>query len=197
MCKPFFSLLLLLFPLALNAQQPLSDPELTGAALVVADDAILMLEWGADHAAQESTLPNAPEPWLAELRTANDDKDALLMGVYEQKRVPKPERPLAGGAVWNKKFIAVHAAFLGSIVCDTELTHQGLAHHNCVEANPNLGSHPSRGRIYRQNILAFSAVSGLDWVTAKTRIPYLPYIGPVVGTVVHLRAGSKWLAQCW
>ncbi|MGA8762206.1 MAG: hypothetical protein WB562_04875 [Candidatus Sulfotelmatobacter sp.] len=197
MCKPFFSLLLL-FPLAVKAQQPQSDSELTAGALFVAEDAVLVLASGTDDITIENTLPNAPEPWRAEQRTANDDddKDALLTGVYEQ-RVPKPERPLAGGAVWNKKFVAVHAAFLGSIVYDTELTHQGIAHHNCAEANPNLGSHPSRGKIYRQNIPAFSAVSGLDWVTAKTGIPYLPYIGPVVGTVVHLTAGSKWLGQCW
>ena len=196
MCKQIF--FLLLFALALNAQQPQSYPESTDPASFVPDDAIPKLALRPDHPVEGSTLPNAPEPRLTGPRTGKEE-DPLPAITYEPKRVKEkePEPPITGAGVWNKKFIAVHAAFLGSIVYDAELTHQGLAHHNCVEANPNLGSHPSRAEIYRENVVAFGAINGLDWFAAKIKIRYLPYIGPVVGTVVHLTAGSKWLAQCW
>ena len=53
-----------------------------------------------------------------------------------------------------------------------------------------------RGEMCRENVLAFGAISEFDWFRAKTKSA-IPYIGPAVGTVVHLTAGSEWLAQCW
>ncbi len=137
-----------------------------------------------------SGMPNAPEPGAGL---------APAVAVY-QPNAHRPPEPAAvrDQKVFNKKFIAAHAVLLGSIVYDAELTHQGLAHHECVEANTYLGPHPSRAELYRQNLLAFGAVGGLDWVAAKfIKIPYLPYVTPGVESVVHLRGGSKWLTQCW
>ena len=100
--------------------------------------------------------------------------------------------------VFNKKFIAAHTAFLGSIIYDAQTTHQGLAHHKCVEANPYLGVRPSRGEVYKQNLLTFGAISRLDWATARfIKIPYIPYVTPIVETTVHIQGGSKWLTECW
>ena len=191
---------LLLLPLTLNAQQPQKNPGFADPALLIAANANSVPASVPTHTTQASMLPNAPEPQPPKPRTVsftNTDVDALPTGAYEPKRAQRPEPAVTSGEIWNKEFIAVHAAFLGSIVYDAELTHQGLAHHNCAEANPNLGSHPSRGQIYRENMLAFSAISGFDWLIAKAKIPYIPYIGPAVGSAIHLTAGSKWLAQCW
>jgi hypothetical protein len=186
------ALILLLFPLALAAQQPQANLQLSRASLFIADDADLSLPFRADYGSDRSALPNAPEPPDAlSFREASP-----LTGVYEPSRVTAPEAP-ARRTVWNKKLIVAHAVFLGSIVYDAELTHQGLAHHNCEEGNASLGTHPSRGELYRKNMLSFGAISGIDWFTNKTKMRYLPYLGPVVGSAVHLVGGSKWLAECW
>jgi hypothetical protein len=52
---------------------------------------------------------------------------------------------LTNHEVLDKKFWVAHGLFLDSIIYDAELTHQGLAHHRCVEGNINLGQRPSRG----------------------------------------------------
>jgi hypothetical protein len=176
----------LLFPLAIGAQQTQSNPGLTGAGLFFADEANLAFESASGHATGTDALPNTPGP-----------ESAPAAAVYEPQKPKWPLPSLERGNVVNKKFLLAHAAFLGSIVYDAELTHGGLAHHKCVESNPSLGTHPSRGEIYEQNMLVFSAVTGLDWVTAKLRIRYLPYVSPIVGSAVHFTGGSKWLTECW
>jgi hypothetical protein len=142
---------------------------------------------------EATTLPNAPA-----LRTVNNnDAEGLSVAVYEPKPSKPPEPAIERDRVFNKKFIAVHAAYLGSIVYDTELTHEGLAHHKCVESNTSLGTHPSRAEMYGQNMLAFGAISSLDWLTRKLKIRYLPYVTPVAGSAIHFTGGSKWLTECW
>jgi hypothetical protein len=183
MCWQISSLLLfLLFPLALKAQQPQD--------LITYDSNLAVAARTVDTTA-DNRLPEAPA-W-------RDEAEATPASLYVQP-LSKADgsRPAAMyKGIWNKKFIAVNAAFLGSIVYDVELTHQGLAHHNCVEGNPLLNSHPTRGDLYRLNMLMFSAVTGIGWLSAKAKIPYIPSVGPVMGTVVHMSAGSKWLTQCW
>jgi hypothetical protein len=197
-----FLFLPIAFPLALPAQQ-LPGPLGTIISVSLLDDdlaegdlqnpASLALNAAAGDITKMSPLPDAPIAPTEYLPAAT---------VYRPTWLGQPEAAVQSEPVFNerfinKKFLAVHAVFLASIVYDAELTHQGLAHHKCVESNPDLGTHPSRGRIYGENTLAFSAISGLDWILGKTKIPVLPYVSPLVGTAVHLTGGSKWLTECW
>lgn len=150
-----------------------------------------------------ANLPDTPQPQIGRLKNVSDAADpppnvgALPALVYEPK--PQSGSPPLGAktAVFNKMFISTHAVYLASIVYDGELTHEGLAHHRCEEANPNFGTHPSRGEFYGKNMLVFGAITGVDWFTAKTGVRYLPYVGPAVATAVHVTGGSKWLMNCW
>jgi hypothetical protein len=187
------ALLLLLAPV-LNAQQT-TELRPSPSAVPVRGGPPLVLATRASYALEKSPLPDAPQPRLSPPEAEAAPAPALYQPTQTAGKAPQP--PLTTPVIWNKKFIAVHAAFLGSIVYDAELTHQGLAHHDCVEANPNFGDHPGRGVIYRGNLLAFTAVTTFDWFMARAKIRYVPFIGPTVGTAVHLAAGSRWLTQCW
>jgi hypothetical protein len=187
--QTFFRLLFpLLFPLALSAQQAQSDPQSAHAVFMFADESAFQLEAPPADATDERVLPDAP---------GARNEEALAGAAYAAKSSKAPAPAVESVRVFSKTFIAVHSVFWGSIVYDAELTHQGLAHHKCVESNPALGTHPSRGKIYGENLLTFSAISGLDWVAAKMKIRYLPYVGPAVGTAIHITGGSKWLTECW
>ena len=41
--------------------------------------------------------------------------------------------------VFHKRFWIAHRIFLKNMIYDAELTHQGQAHHGCVEGNINPG----------------------------------------------------------
>lgn len=193
MCKHI--LLLLLFPLALSAQQNRS------ASVSTAPPPLFLLEDSSRYDTGPSSastptnvsaahiLPDAPEP---------RSREEFAPAAYVSSGSKQPVAAIKTEAVFNKKFIAVHTALLASIVYDTELTHQGLAHHKCVESNTELGPHPGRGTIYGQNMLAFGAISGLDWVAARfIKLPLLPYVTPAVASAEHITGGSKWLTECW
>jgi hypothetical protein len=102
--------------------------------------------------------------------------------------------------VFDKTFISVHSAYLASIVFDVEITHQGLAHHKCVEGNGET-EHPSRGELYGWD-LAFLGVA----FTMDTVVKYgfrdlsgkLFSTGlPISLTVPHVHGGVQWLERCW
>lgn len=192
-------LFLLLFPMVSWAQRIQSPTEFSANVFFVSEgtvaEAALTSEdtVGSPAATNKDTAASTP-PDAPGYRGG----EGLAAAVYEPNQGKQPEPALRNDSVLNRKFIAAHAVLLGSMVYDAELTHEGLAHHKCVEANPYLGIHPSRGEIYGQNLLAFSAITGLDWITAKLiRVRYLPYIAPVAESVVHLRGGSQWLTECW
>jgi hypothetical protein len=187
-------LFLLLFPFTLFAQQGRMVSAITVASIHFSEDTTLgkgtIASASTIAATRMEALPDAP---------GSLSGGRVSTGVsYRPIRSRPPEPALKTVKVFNKKFIAAHTAFLGSIIYDAELTHQGLAHHKCVEANPYLGVRPSRGEVYKQNLLTFGAISGLDWATARfIKIPYIPYVTPIVETTVHIQGGSKWLTECW
>jgi hypothetical protein len=189
----------LLFPLVLSAQSTRNAPEPADkTGFLVSAPA------GEGTATNETPLPSAKSEYKETAISAPPDApgyrggEALVAAVYEPGQSKQPEPALRNDSVLNKKFIAAHAVLLGSMVYDAELTHVGLAHHKCVEANPYLGAHPSRGEIYGQNLLAFAAIAGLDWITAKLiKVHCLPYVAPIAESVVHFRGGSQWLTECW
>jgi hypothetical protein len=192
-------LFLLLFPLVSWAQRTHIPLELAGNIFFVSEG------MGAEEAAAHENGVGLPAATDKET-PASTPPDApgyrgggpLVTAVYEPTQVKRPEPALRNDSALNKKFIVAHAVLLGSMVYDAELTHEGIAHHKCVEANPYLGIHPSRGEIYGQNLLAFGAITGLDWMTAKLiKVHYLPYVAPIAESVVHFRGGSQWLTECW
>jgi hypothetical protein len=97
----------------------------------------------------------------------------------------------------NRIFVISHAVWLGSIVYDVELTHQGLAHHNCIEANLNAGEHPGRTALYVGSIP--TTALGLAWDFFWTKYLFEPngVAGPIVGSIYHIRGGTRWLTECW
>ena len=97
----------------------------------------------------------------------------------------------------DKTFMASEASFLGATIADSEATHQGVAHHRCREANPNLDAHPSRGSLYAFNMIPFAAVSTLNFVSMKYF--WKPTaLGPnAYGTIIHLKGAASWWENCW
>ena len=123
---------------------------------------------------------------------------------------PQPVKKCGPWSCWNpttrptkevfkdKTFLAVVSTDAAVIVFDNEMTHEGLAHHKCVEGNPNLPMHPSRGQLYASDLPEFAVVSGGAFLFTKLSLPkwltlsLLPY--PVEE---HLRGGIGWAENCW
>ena len=102
----------------------------------------------------------------------------------------------------ERRFWVTHLAMWLSGVFDVEVTHAGLAHRNrlhptgCAEAN--LEPHPSRGELYTNTLLPIAAITGLDLLMRKAKMPFFVYDGGAAyGAIVHLRGGIRWLNQCW
>jgi hypothetical protein len=126
--------------------------------------------------------------------------DGILPETPQASMLVRPEKPLPEvpqrkrDRVWNKKFVSAHAAYLGAIIYDVEVTHQGLAHHKCLEGSGSDPT-PSRGELYGKTLATFAATVGLDWFLARHKIPIVPYVLPIAGTVVHVRGGTQWFSE--
>jgi hypothetical protein len=138
------------------------------------------------------SLPEAPSMVRSTVATKTVSKPSPWRALSETDHLTNRE-------VFDKKFLSVHGTFLASIVYDAELTHQGLAHHRCVEGNINLGEHPSRGDVYRNNLLEqFVPITVMDWFLGKYVWKGIGYEGATIGSVIHFRGGTKWLTSgCW
>ena len=96
----------------------------------------------------------------------------------------------------SKPFLAAHAVFLAATVFDVETTHQGLAHHMCVEQNGS-SPLPSRGELYKTHLLEFGAFTGMDLLFQAAHFKGAPYVGAIVGTIKHVNGGTRWITGCW
>lgn len=96
----------------------------------------------------------------------------------------------------GKTFWFVHGLYLTTWVIDAEVTHQGLAHHKCTEANGNLPAYPSRGQLYRLNLIQFGAVTGIDLLLRKFGVPIAPYTTPLLMAGRHAYAAQEW-SSCY
>lgn len=122
-------------------------------------------------------------------------------GGYEIDKAKLPKhQPL-----FTKTWVGAYGFYLGTIVFDAEMTHQGLAHHNCREGNIDLGPRPSRGELYRNNLLkeyvpltAINLLLQAAWRGdgQPKRWEWVPLIGAGYGSAVHLKGGIQW-AQCF
>jgi hypothetical protein len=122
-------------------------------------------------------------------------------GGYEVDKAQLPKR----APIFTKTWVGAHAFYLGAVVADAELTHQGLAHHKCVEGNTDLGRRPSRGDLYRNNMIEFGLLTGMDLLFQAVHqndhpskaFAWVPYIGAGYGSTVHLKGALTWPTRCW
>jgi hypothetical protein len=152
---------------------------------------------GAKQPAANGELPDAPG------FVSSESRDAVVWDLAEPIKSTNSAPP---PRIWDKKMLAAHLFLAGSIVFDVEATHQGIAHHMCVEGNSDLNRKPSRGELYLDNLEQFAPMVLMDSLGALTgRSAHLPrwawkaigYEGPVIGSTLHLRAGIQWFTQCW
>jgi len=112
---------------------------------------------------------------------------------------PDDAQPLRSNReVWHDKtWRGLQLFWLGAIVYDMELTHAGIARHKCVEVNQNLPQHPSRGRLYLENLPEYAAGTAFNWLALRYIGKPLIFVFPAMASEVHLRAGSTWPTNCW
>jgi len=161
--------------------------------------------------AQDTSLPDAPSD-MASSHSREGAGNGIRMvqepevapwGVWNQRCrcwTGKTNSPKTMREVFNKKFVAAHGILLASFVFDAEVTHAGLAHHKCLESNLQLGPHPSRWQLYsgKGNLFFLGGLIGLDLVSEKFQIPYVPYLLPLAGAAKKFTAGTSWLTgTCW
>ena len=131
------------------------------------------------------------------LPDAPSEKMEPKKGVWDDSVLPGPN------ITWrhvftDKRFLIPHLVMIGSVVFDAEITHAGIAHHKCVEGNTSLDRHPSRSELYVNSMIPALALTGLDALMRKGKLPFYIYDGaPVYGTIIHMKAGSSWLGHCW
>lgn len=161
--------------------------------------AMILILIGIGHAqvGAAGDLPDAPE----------------IYGVVHNtpSHFPKPkvgfwtvENPLGGDLplrtnreVWtSKSFVLSEAGYLGVIAFDVEATHQGLAHHRCVEGTGE-NAHPSRRGLYVASIPEFAVSIMLGWIESRAVWQPLVFQMPAYGFIVHGRGGARWLENCW
>lgn len=143
----------------------------------------------------DDQFPDAPEPIerRADGGLQHDRKADLL----EKHRHP----------IFTKTWmIAYFGVYPSTILFDAEMTHEGLAHHKCVEGNIELGRRPSRGELYRDNFLkeyvpltAINLLLQAAWRGdgQPKKWEWVPLIGAGYGSTVHLRGGIQWYQRCW
>jgi hypothetical protein len=146
---------------------------------------IVILLLGTQALAGE--LPEAPVP-------------RNLVVQNEQPQLNFPRR-----RILDKRFVFAHVALFGSVIFDTEVTHQGLAHHNCVESRVGL-PHPTRGRLYASDLSVAAAITAFDYLLQWHHVrsvpykgdrvgQYLPETGAIVGTIKKFYAGTEWFTH--
>src|SRR3984885_1228133 len=100
-------------------------------------------------------------------------------------------------AFHDKTWISAQAFWLAAIIYDSELTHQGVAHHNCVEGNLALDEHPSRGSLYLSDVPEYAVGTALNWLVLRYSFKPLIFLFPVWSSAEHIKGGTSWLLNCW
>lgn len=98
----------------------------------------------------------------------------------------------------NKTYIVTVIADVGSGLFDTGMTHQGVAHHRCLEGNINDGPHPSMGHWFAVTCLSGVGFAGLGLLFTKLSLSRWMVAGLAPYSMqVHIRAGIRWGENCW
>jgi hypothetical protein len=108
--------------------------------------------------------------------------------------LPKAKHPSFWSPHPRRNFWIAHGALLASTVYDEEVTHQGLAHHKCIERTVD-PPYPTRAQLY-ENGLAFDAlVTGFDYLLYRTAGHGSQYAGAAVGIIVHVHGATQWFTE--
>jgi len=147
----------------------------------------------------ESDAPNAPS-------AAEYGGEAGPRFDLKLDEPTKPSREMRRPPIWDKKMYVAQAVLLSSMIFDSEITHEGIAHHRCEEANIEVGRMPSRAELYTDDLEQLGPGVLLGWLGAKaSRNGHGPrwlwkstgYTGAVVGSAFHFTGGALWLSRCW
>jgi hypothetical protein len=150
-------------------------------AIAAVQGAMFLILLAACVQCQSQTLPDAPS---ASSKLQADSR--LVTRSWGETLTGKGSTP----------FWIAHGIFFAATVFDIEATHQGLAHHQCVENSVDM-PYPSRGHLYRHDMMFFAGFTVADLLLRKAGVPIAPYSAAAVGTVVHARGGAKWLTGCY
>lgn len=155
----------------------------------------LLQEVSGHRDCPERQLPDAPSAQSSSQQKWDLDTPVLSTPVLSPQ-----------ARIWDKKMWAAHMVLAGSMVFDAEVTHQGLAHHRCVEGNIDIGEHPSRKALYLDDLVQFLPATLLfDWFIGGVggRASHanrwlsqpLKFEGALIGSVVHIRGGIQWFTH--
>lgn len=152
----------------------------------------------AELSATNRVLPDSPGSTVPAM------PDTFVWSLTEPTQQPTMAPPRV--PIWDKKMWAANIVFAGAIIFDVESTHQGIAHHRCVEGNTDLSKKPSRGELYGNNLEVFipivvmaasGALAGRSAHLPRWAWKAMGYIGPGIGTFKHLSGGIHWYTRCW
>ena len=147
-----------------------------------------------------AAIPDAPGFDVSEAR------EPFVLGLTDNSKAPIAPSVPAREPVWDKKMWAAHFVLASSMIFDVEMTHEGIAHHRCVEGNSDVRSYPSRSELYLDNLKQFAPIVVMDWLgSAAFRAHHLPrwarmslgYLGPGIGSAKHFKGGIDWYTKCW
>jgi hypothetical protein len=126
----------------------------------------------------------------------------------DQFPIDSPGTVKAQSHPFTKKFIIAHSAYFGADIFDIEMTQRGLK-RPCGFVEGGFGGadrHPSRKEMYLTDGAIYAALFGFDtliqWAgdgdhsAAHKAFSWVPYMGPVYGTVLHLKGGIEWYQHC-
>ena len=142
-------------------------------------------------AAQESrVLPDAPS-------VAQTPASAARCGPWSCWNVAEHSRPWSE-VVKNKTMWTAIGIDLAAGAFDVEMSHEGYAHHRCVEGGEGLPPHASRAQLYKHNVGEQVFVIAYDLMATKIKMPrWLLYGMDVYPIEAHMRAGLRWYENCW
>ena len=145
-------------------------------------------------------LPEAPSS------TSLANKDAFVWSLTPDDPTKQSDTAPRPAPIWDKPMWAATIFQAGATIFDIEMTHEGVAHHKCVEGNLSLARHPSRSELYLDNLEEFAPAVVLNGLgVLGLRAAHLPrwywrtagYFSPVYGSTIHLRGGIHWYTRCW
>jgi hypothetical protein len=148
---------------------------------------------------ETATLPEAPSVLCSRSPAVCDSRYAVApppkAGFWSFRAPDDPVLRSNHEVFHDKTLLATQAFWLGAITYDVELTHQGLAHHNCVEHGDD--PHPSRSELYVGNLPEYLVGSGFNYISMRYFGKPNIFLFATWGSVEHLRGGSAWITNCW
>jgi hypothetical protein len=130
-------------------------------------------------------LPDAP--------SAVQAKPAHFL-TFRTWKQPAPLRPNRD-VLTSKTWLAANSYGLVASFADSEVTHE-FAGKRCVEANSSLPRVPTRGELYRQNLIPTATVGALGFLLAKYMWHPLGLAGGVYGGIIHTKGALSWRGYC-